>query len=79
MKQVQWTKRKYDRFLEVAILTECEQEILEKKVIKNMNRVQLSMDCNVSVATVDRIIKSLRDKYDQIQKEYPEEFAVRKR
>lgn len=79
MKQIPWTKRKYDRFLEVAILTDDEKSILEDRVIRNMSRVQMSMRYNVSVATVDRTIKSLREKYDQVQEEYPGEFSVRRR
>ena len=79
MKQIPWTKRKYERFLEVAILTECEKCVLDSRVIKDMSRVQISMKYNVSLATVDRIIKSLREKYDQVQAEYPDEFSVRRR
>ena len=79
MKQIPWTKRKYERFLEVAILTDDERCVLEDRVIKNMSRVQISMLMSVSLATVDRIIKNLREKYDQVQKEYPDEFSVRRR
>lgn len=79
MKQIPWTRTKYDRFLELAILTDDEKQILESRVIKNASRVQQSMECQISLATVDRIIKSIREKYDQVQKEYPEEFELRKR
>lgn len=79
MKQIPWTKRRYDRFLEVAILTDDEKSVLEDRVIKNMSRVQISMLMNVSLATVDRTIKSLREKYDQVQTEYPTEFSMRRR
>ena len=79
MKQIPWTKRKYERFLDVAILTECEKRVLDSRVIKDMSRVQIAMTYSISVATVDRIIKSLREKYDQVQTEYPDEFSVRRR
>lgn len=75
-KQVNWNKIIYDEFLRLAILTDDEKKVLETR-LKNYSRIQQSEMLGVSVATIDRIIKSLKIKYDQVQP-YSEKLPKRR-
>lgn len=69
-KQVLWTRAIADEFIKQAMLSDDEILILETR-IKGYTRVQQSMKLGVSVSTVDKIIKRLKAKYDNVQKSNP--------
>lgn len=58
-KQVNWNKIIYDEFIRLAILTDDEKKVLETR-LKNYTRIQQAEMLSFSVATIDRIIKSLK-------------------
>ena len=61
--EVQWTKSIYEEFCAEAMLSELEAAILRTR-IQNWSRVKQATEYNLSVSAVDRIIKSLKQKYD---------------
>lgn len=56
-----------DEFKELALLTDIEIQILESR-IKGWSRTKQSIEFNMSLSTVDRIYRTIRDKYDQVYK-----------
>lgn len=68
--EVPWNKIIVERFVEMAMLSEEEQMILRTRVM-GWTRLQQADKLGMSVATVDRIIKTLKEKYDGVQKYDP--------
>jgi hypothetical protein len=66
MKDIIWNKIILDEFIKLAILTETEEKILRTR-IAGWSRVKQSMEFNMSVSTVDCIIKMINQKYDMVQ------------
>ncbi|MCQ2408814.1 MAG: hypothetical protein MJ065_09865 [Oscillospiraceae bacterium] len=66
-RQVSWNKYIVERFVELAMLTQ-EEEMVIRTRVAGWSRVEQSMKLGMSVTTVDRIIKRLKRKYDEIQK-----------
>lgn len=69
-KQVPWNKLILEEFIREACLTKDEEMIIRTRVA-GWSRVKQSMELNMSLATVDRLIKSLKKKYDNVQKYDP--------
>lgn len=69
-KQVPWNKIIVERFIETAMLTDIEQKVLRTRVAE-MSIVQQAQMLGLSEATVSRIIKRLKMKYDKAQKYDP--------
>lgn len=70
---IRWTKEVKEMFIEMAMLSELEIDILEDR-IKGKTVTEMSLKYNVSKSTIDRIIRSLKDDYDFIQSQYPDKF-----
>jgi len=66
-KQVPWNKLIVEEFCREAMLTKDEEMILRTRVM-GWSRTQQSLELGMSVATVDRIIATLKMKYDNVQK-----------
>lgn len=66
MKDIIWNKIILDEFIKLAILTETEEKILRTR-IAGWSRVKQAMELNMSVSTVDCIIKMINQKYDMVQ------------
>lgn len=66
-KQVPWNKLIVEEFCREAMLTKDEEMILRTRV-QGWSRTQQSLELGMSVATVDRIIATLKMKYDNVQK-----------
>jgi hypothetical protein len=66
MKDIIWNKIILDEFIRLAILTETEEKILRSR-IAGWSRVKQAMEYNMSVSTVDCIIKKINQKYDMVQ------------
>lgn len=75
-KQIHWTEKTCKSFIQKAMLNAEEIYILENR-IKGMTVLEMSYNLNRSEATIHRIIRRIRHKYDVIQKEYPNEFPIR--
>ncbi len=66
MNDIIWNKVILNEFIDLACLTETEEKILRTR-IDGWSRVQQSMAFNLSVSTVDCIIRTIRQKYDMVQ------------
>lgn len=75
-KQICWTKKIMETFIEEACLTKEEQDILCTRVA-GLTIYEQAEKFNISVGKVNRIIKRLKWKYDNVQK-YCKDLPVRK-
>lgn len=66
MKDIIWNKIIIDEFIKLAILTETEEQIL-RTMASGWSRAKQSMKFCMSERTVDRLIESIRKKYDSVQ------------
>lgn len=66
MKDIIWNKIILNEFIDLACLTEMEEKILRTR-IAGKSRVQQSMEFNISISTVDCIIRTINQKYDMVQ------------
>ena len=66
MKDVLWNAIILDEFIRLALLTDLEEQILRTQ-IKGWSRTKQSMEFNISIETVDRVLKTIRRKYDSVQ------------
>lgn len=69
-KQVPWNKVILETFIEDAILTK-EEEMIMRTRVAGWSRVRQSQEFGMSIATIDRIIRRLKVKYDNAQKYNP--------
>lgn len=69
-KQVLWTKVVLETFIEDALLTKDEEMIIRTRCA-GWSRTQQAEKLGMSVATVDRIISTLKKKYDNVQRYNP--------
>lgn len=74
--EVVWNKIVLEEFVKIASLTDEEEMILRTRVA-GWSRTKQSAELSISLSTVDRIIKSLKIKYDDAQK-YSELLPPRK-
>lgn len=77
MHQVRWTKNILDKFIEMAMLSE-EEEFIMRTRCKGWTVTQQALKLNKSEASIHRMIKTLKAKYDAVQAEDPEFFPRRK-
>lgn len=66
-RQVPWNKVIVEEFVSLAMLTEDEEKILRTRVA-GWSRTKQATTFGMSVSTVDRIIRTLKRKYDHAQK-----------
>lgn len=66
MKQVLWTRKLVDTFIKEGMLTEEEKEVLLLRV-KGYTIAETSELMNISDSKVNRIIRRLKIKYDNLQ------------
>lgn len=78
MKQVRWTKKLTEDFIELAMLSDDEAYIIRSRVKNTPVSIQAA-ELSCSESTVHRMIAKLKKKYDVIQKEYPDKFPTRKK
>jgi hypothetical protein len=77
MKGIVWNRIILDEFIHLALLTETEEKILRTR-IAGWSRVKQSMEFNMSLATIDSIIRTIKIKYDMVQP-YSTILPVRKK
>lgn len=68
--QVPWNKVILEEFIREAILTKDEEWIMRTRVA-GWSRTKQAMELGMSVSTVDKIIKRLKQKYDRVAKYDP--------
>lgn len=66
-KQVLWSKVVLEEFISQAQLTKIEEEVMRTRVA-GWTRTEQCMKLGMSMATLDRVIKRLKVKYDECQK-----------
>lgn len=77
MKQVPWTNKLTESFIEKAGLSEDEAYVMRTRV-KGYPISRQAMELNCSESTVHRMVSMLKKKYDKVRQEYPNEFPMRK-
>lgn len=65
--QVIWNQIKEDEFVRIGNLTKDEEVVLRLHA-KGKNRVEIQMETDIPLHTIDRIISRLKIKYDEAQK-----------
>lgn len=78
MYQVKWTSKKTEFFIEKACLSEDEAYIMRSRV-RGATVTEQAMHLNKSEVTIHRMIRKIKDKYDEVQKEYPDDLPLRRR
>lgn len=68
--QVAWTKLIVETFVEEGMLTKDEEYILRTRCA-GWSRTKQSLELGYSLSTIDRIINTLKKKYDAVQKYNP--------
>lgn len=68
--EVKWTKQIFDEFVAEAMLSDTEVKILKTR-IQGWSIVQQALEFQLSVSAVNRVIRNLKDKYDEVQKYDP--------
>lgn len=69
-KQVPWDKYILERFIETAVLTK-EEEMIMRTRVAGWTITRQSIDLGISESSINRIIKRLKIKYDNVQKYDP--------
>lgn len=67
MWRVLWTKVVLEEFIDKALLTK-EEEMIIRTRVAGWTRVKQANEFNMSIGTVDNIIKRLKAKYDEVQR-----------
>lgn len=70
MKQVPWNKIILETFIDLAVLTKDEEMVMRTRVA-GWTVTKQALELGMSEATVHRIIKRLKEKYDNVQKYSP--------
>ena len=76
-KQVPWNSVILDEFISLALLTEDEEKIMRTR-IAGWTRTKQAMELGMSLSSIDRIISTLKHKYDDVQR-YSDILPPRKR
>lgn len=69
-KEVPWNKIILETFIAEGCLTK-EEEIIMRTRVAGWTRTEQSIKLGISLSTVDRLIKSCKKKYDNVQKYNP--------
>ena len=77
--QIPWTRSLYDRFMNDAILTDLEKDILYCRVWERekWTIVSMALEFHVGKSKINNCISSIRSKYDYLHKLYPDKYPKR--
>ena len=67
MKDIVWNKILLEEFLSIATLTEIEEKVLRSKLAGYTISQQADI-FNMSVSSINRVLKSIDEKYDDAEK-----------
>lgn len=70
---IPWTRELTDAFIEEAMLSDVEKEVLEAR-IRNKTITEIAMQTRCSSRTINRIVKRLIMMYDSVQRQNPDKF-----
>lgn len=76
-RQVNWNRHLYDRFCELAMLSDFEKKVLEYR-IKGYSILEQAALCGCSDSTINRVVARLKEKYDHVQKLPGSDLPIRK-
>lgn len=62
-----WNKLILDEFCSIALLSDSERFLVESR-IKGLTILEQAEQLNLSVSSVNRMIRRIKDKYDNVQK-----------
>lgn len=74
--QVPWTKSLLEEFIQEAMLTK-EEEFLMRTRCAGWSQVKQAMKLNVSTSTISNILVKCKQKYDNLQSQFPDKFPPR--
>lgn len=79
--QIPWTRGLYDQFMNDAILTDLEKEILYCRVWERekWTIVSMALEFHVGKSKINNCISSIRSKYDYLHELYPDRYPKRVR
>lgn len=66
-REVPWNKLILEEFIKEALLTK-EEEMIMRTRVAGWTRTKQSLELGMSLSTIDKIIRRLKDKYDSVQK-----------
>lgn len=72
-----WTDELTEKVIQRCMLSKDESDILKTRV-RGYTVKQQALAFDMSESTVARLISGMKKKYDAIQKQYPDEFPLRK-
>ena len=75
--EIHWNKLVFEKFIDLAMLNDFQIELMKSRIKGDTVRNQSRM-FHVSESTIAREIKHLKQLYDVVQKQHPEELPVRK-
>lgn len=75
--QVNWDKDKLEFFIEQALLTDFEEEIMRTR-ISGLTITEQASRCCCSKSKIEKTIANLKKRYDLLQKQYPDKLPPRK-
>lgn len=75
--QVKWSEELLSMFITLAPLTEEETKVIDMRVRKGYSMVKQASELGVSIATINRMTKILKLKYDNCVERYPDKFPKR--
>lgn len=78
MKQVKWTEKKTEFFIEKGCLNE-EQAYIMRSRVRGATITEQALHLNKSEASIHRTIRVLKDLYDEVQREYPDVLPIRRK
>lgn len=73
-----WTDELTEKVIQRCMLSKDESDILRTRV-RGYTVKQQSIAFDMSESTIARMIAEMKKKYDALQKQYPEEFPLRKK
>lgn len=67
MTKLNWNKLMLDEFCNLALLSDVERFLIESR-IKGMTICQQADELNLSISSVNRMIRRIKDKYNEVQR-----------
>ena len=75
--KVPWNRTLLEDFIKEGLLTEDEEFIMRTR-LAGWSQVKQAMERNISTATVSNIVRRLKDKYNDLSKQFPDRFPPMK-
>jgi hypothetical protein len=66
--ELHWTKEIYEKFVDNALLSDDEKDVLYTRVYLHWSQIKQSQKLCMSLAKINRLLKTCKIKYDEVQK-----------